>query len=307
MIDENAQEFAKDYFYRAFEERYYAPRDFIKNLRKQYLPFIEPLAKIYAGEPIFDIGCGRGEWLELMAEVGFSPFGVDLNEGMLQDCYEKKLPASQGDGIVFLRTLENESQVIVSAFHVVEHLTFQDLQVVIQEALRVLKPGGLLIMEMPNIENLRVSSSNFYLDPTHLRPIPVVLLSFLTDVFGFERTKVLRLQENSDLLKSMQISLLAVLTGVSPDCAVVAQKKADAECMQLFDEPFEKEYGITLETLAQNYDEGISRLEERVAQAEDVAQQYYTVVNSRSWRMTYPLRLIGKGIRCFVRKLQCID
>jgi len=303
MVDKNVQEFAMSHFYRAFEERHYAPREVIKNLRKQYLPFIEPLAKIYVGEPVFDIGCGRGEWLELMLEMGFSPFGIDLNEGMLQECYEKKLPASQGDGIAFLRTLQNESQVIVSAFHVVEHLTFHDLQCVIQEALRVLKPGGLLIMEMPNIENLRVSSSNFYLDPTHLRPIPVTLLSFLTETFGFTRTKVLRLQEDFNLDKLTQVSLLSVLTGVSPDCAVVAQKKANQEWLQLFDEPFAKEYGITLEQLAQKYDTSIScsisRLEARI---DNAWQHYYTIANSRSWKMTFPLRLAGKGARWIIRR-----
>ena len=167
-----------DKFYRAFEERYYAPRNVIKELRRQYLPFIKPLINIYPGAQTYDAGCGRGEWLELMLEHDFSPIGVDLDEGMLTGCWDKNLPGVQGDAIEHLVTFEDDSLAVVSAFHVVEHIAFDSLRTFVQHAWRALKPGGLLIMETPNPENIVVATRNFYLDPTHEKPIPIRAAGF---------------------------------------------------------------------------------------------------------------------------------
>jgi len=292
-------------FYRAFEERYYAPRETIKQLRRVYLPFVGPLKDIYQEGQIYDIGCGRGEWLELMAEMGWEVYGVDLDDGMLRDCYERGLPVSKGDGVAFLQSLPDESQVVVSAFHVVEHIPFDRLQILVQESLRVLKPGGLLILETPNPENIRVGTSNFYLDPTHAKPIPFQLLSFLTEYYGFARTKVLRLQESSNLAEPNEIQLINVLTGVSPDYAVVAQKKVLVAQLARFDVLFGKECGLTLEALSSRFEERLnhrfSEIEAKVQHAENSAQQaeiaLTAIHNSTSWRITAPLRMVGANVK----------
>ena len=176
-----------DNFYRAFEERHRGPRELILSRLAVYRPFISPLKLINLAPPAIDLGCGRGEWLELLLDEGFSPLGIDQDEEMLQGCREQNLPAQQGDAVAYLATLPNESQAVISAFHVVEHISFDQLRTVVSEAFRVLKPGGLLIMETPNPENIVVATRNFYLDPTHLRPIPPQLLSFLPEYYGFAR------------------------------------------------------------------------------------------------------------------------
>jgi SAM-dependent methyltransferase len=259
-------------FYRAFEERFYAPRSVIKNLRRQYLPFVQPLATLYPGCATFDIGCGRGEWLELMQELGMSPFGLDLDAGMLQGCHELNLPAQQGDAVAHLQTLADNSQAVVSAFHVVEHISFEQLRTVVSESLRVLQPGGLLIMETPNPENIVVATRNFYLDPTHLRPIPSLLLSFLSEYHGFARVHTMRLQESHELRQRSDITLMDVLGGVSPDYAVVAQKAASPDAMAHFAAPFTTHYGIDLNELAERYDSTLQRrmgaLDQRLANTE---------------------------------------
>jgi SAM-dependent methyltransferase len=257
-----------DGFYRAFEERYYAPRAVIKVLRSQYLSFVTPLATIYPQTSTFDVGCGRGEWLELMTEMDLKPYGVDLDDGMLSACVELNLPAEKGDAIEFLAKLSDESQIIVSAFHVVEHISFEQLRILVSEALRVLKPGGLLIMETPNPENIVVATRNFYLDPTHLRPVPAQLLSFVPEYYGFTRVKTVRLQESKELLQSVSLTLQNVLGGVSPDYAVIAQKAAVPEIMAATSGAFEVEYGLSLETLANRYD---LQAESRASKAEAVA------------------------------------
>ena len=276
-----------DGFYRAFEEKHRGSREMIKARLRAYHPFVEPLLQIASGSKTIDLGCGRGEWLELMTELGFDAHGVDLDEGMLAACVERGLSVDKGDAIGFLAALPNDSQAIVSAFHFVEHISFEQLQCVVSEALRVLKPGGLLIMETPNPENIVVSTCNFYLDPSHQRPIPPQLLSFLPDYHGFARVKTVRLQESKSLTQSAAVTLQDVLGGVSPDYAVVAQKAAPAQSLQTLDPAFNDEYGLSLDTLAMRYTAGqeasmqqieasMQQIEAKVWQAQEQAQQAAT-------------------------------
>lgn len=242
----------RDDFYRAFEDRFRGSRELIRSRLTVYLPFIEPLKSVYGEPAAVDLGCGRGEWLELLAENGFDARGVDLDEGMLAACRERGLPATQGDAIAFLQELPDESQAIVSGFHIAEHLPFAQLQLLVREALRVLKPAGLLILETPNPENFSVSSLTFHLDPTHRNPLPPALLSFLPEHYGFARVKVLRLAEQPELRDSDTASLGQVLGGVSPDYAVIAQKAAAKA--QLFDSAFNKEFGLDPHVLIERFD-----------------------------------------------------
>ena len=264
-------------FYREFEEKNYAPRVIIKEMRKVYLPFVRPLGMLYPHGKTYDLGCGRGEWLELMSSLEFEPFGVDLDEGMLVDCRERGLPVCQGDGISFIKTLPEESHIVVSAFHVIEHISLDDLKTFIKEALRILKPGGILLMETPNPENIRVATSNFYLDPTHVRPVPQLLLQFLTEFFGFKRNKLLRLQESVNILNSNDVNLINVLNDVSPDYAIIAQKDAVPEQLALFDASFEKEYGLSLISLAERYDQQLGNkffvIEAKLQQSETTGEE----------------------------------
>ncbi len=324
-----------DSFYRAFEERYRGPRELILSRLGVYRPFVSPLKSIYPAPPAIDLGCGRGEWIELLQLEGFSPLGIDQDEGMLQGCREQSLPARQGDAVAYLPTLPDESQAIVSAFHVVEHISFDQLRTVVSEALRVLKPGGLLIMETPNPENIVVATRSFYLDPTHERPIPPQLLSFVPEYYGFARTKIVRLQESQELAINQSPTLNDVLGGASPDYAVIAQKTAPAEITELFDQAFNQEYGLSLNTLVERYDASneacasrtdaratqtearATRAEARATQAEDRATQAEAratqaedratqaearvaeLLNSTSWKMTRPLRAARRAFHRF--------
>ncbi len=242
-------------FYRAFEERHRGSRELIESRLEVYLPFVEPLKSVYEAPEILDLGCGRGEWLELSQRNGFQAKGVDLDEGMLLACRELNLDVYQTDVLDYLRGQAADSLSVVSAFHVVEHIPFEALRQLVDEAYRVLKPGGLLILETPNSENLLVGTSSFYLDPTHQRPIPALLLTFVVEYAGFERVKTLYLQESPSLATAQQTTLINVLDGVSPDYAVIAQKKATEDVLALFDEPFERSYGLSLNTLAERYDQ----------------------------------------------------
>ena len=320
-------------FYRAFEDRHRGSRELITGRLEAYLSLIVPLKNLYEPASAVDLGCGRGEWLELIAQHGFLPQGVDLDEGMLAACHELGLPAVKGDAVGYLQNLADQSQCIVSGFHVAEHITFDQLETLMAQALRVLKPGGLLILETPNPENIAVGTNSFYLDPTHVRPLPPLLLSFLAEYHGFCRVKTLRLQEAPDLHNGgAQIGLLQVLEGVSPDYAIVAQKIATADILAKFDPAFSVPYGIGLAELAYRHDGAVAQqmtvlgqrnaelseqskalsersnaLDQRIAHIEtqaaavtmDLARiagleaERYALRNSVSWKITAPLRGIS--------------
>ena len=278
-------------FYRAFEDKFRGSRELIKSRLRVYLSFVEPLKNLDPDATAIDLGCGRGEWLELMKELGVRIHGIDLDDGMLSACRALDLSVETGDAISYLENLPDESQTVVSAFHVVEHITFEKLQLLVSEALRVLKPGGLLIMETPNPENIVVATRDFYLDPTHQRPIPPQLLSFLPEFYGFARTKIIRLQESKDVEMRADLTLQDVLSGASPDYAVVAQKRAVENLLSVLDYPFKLEYGLNLESLTGLYQSQMSmRFQKTELQAEQCQEILKSVPNNRSWPISAPLR-----------------
>lgn len=243
-----------DGFYRAFEDRYRGSRELIKLRLKTYLPFVRPLLDFYGKGEALDLGCGRGEWLELLAEAGFNAIGVDLDNIQLAACKGLGLNVRTADAIDFIKRLPDANLVLVTAFHLVEHLQFSQLQELVKEALRVLKPGGLLILETPNPENILTGTSNFYLDPMHQRPIPPQLLSFLPEYYGFRKVKILRLQETVRPRKKEQMSLLDVLNGVSPDYSVIAQREGDQSLLEATKDVFDVDTGCTLEQIISRYE-----------------------------------------------------
>lgn len=266
-------------FYRAFEDRHRGSRALIKSRLEVYHPFLAPLAALASPPAALDLGCGRGEWLELLIESGFSARGVDLDDEMLAACRDRGFDVSTADAVSALQSQPDASLALVSAFHLVEHIPFDQVRELIAQALRVLQPGGLLILETPNPENLVVGTANFYTDPSHLRPIPPLLLDFAVEFGGFARHKIVRLQEAAALREAVPLELISVLGGVSPDYAVIAQKSAELTLTMAFDPAFAASFGVDLATLAQRYEAqqasqrhdtqvGIARISERIAAVE---------------------------------------
>ena len=302
---------SSDKFYRDFEAAFRGDRQEITARLEVYLDFALPLLEVSTDRRVIDLGCGRGEWLELIGRSGFQAHGVDLDQGMLEDCYRLGLSAELGDAIEHLRQLPDNSQAIVSGFHIAEHLPFEVLQTLIQDALRVLEPGGLLILETPNAENLRVGTLSFHMDPTHNKPLPPGLLSFLPRHYGFSRSIVVRLQESPALRAASHASLFDVFAGVSPDFAVVAQKAADPSVLVRFDMAFERDRGLTLETLAGRFEAQLARqadfaalkeafeqhAETLSAEVEQLRSRTDAVYSSTSWRITAPMRQLVDLLR----------
>jgi SAM-dependent methyltransferase len=272
------------FFYKAFEDRHRGSRELIKSRLEVYIEFIRKIQSVHFDAFALDLGCGRGEWLELLQDNQFNASGIDLDDEMLAACRSRGLNVQIGDAITHLKSLPDNNLSIISGFHIAEHLSFDNLQTLIRESLRTLKPAGILILETPNPDNLVVGSSSFYLDPTHLRPLPSALLTFMVEYFGFNRVKVLGVQESIALREELgPTSLFAVLSGVSPDYAVIAQKYGDAATLASFDALFMKDYGLTLEVLANRYQKRFDAMERKTEFLEARLNQIWKILKPFKW------------------------
>jgi O-antigen chain-terminating methyltransferase len=182
-----------DPLYLSFEDRYRGTRADIKERQRVYVARVEAAYASTDRAPVVDIGCGRGEWLELLLEAGIASRGFDLNRVAVEECGERGLQAELADGLEALAALPAESCSAVTAFHIIEHLPFESVVKLLDDSLRVLRPGGVLIVETPNPGNLLVAAERFYLDPTHRNPLPSELTAFLLQSRGFENVEILPL------------------------------------------------------------------------------------------------------------------
>ena len=159
---------------------------------ERYLPYLDCAQVGQPGWPVLDLGCGRGEWLTVLGKRGLLARGGDTNPAMLDEARRQGLDVSNLDLIAALRSAETCSIGAVTSFQVVEHLDPNTLLELFQQAMRVLHPGGVLLLETPNPENLQVGAYSFWLDPTHVRPIPPPLLAHSASYFGFIDVAIVR-------------------------------------------------------------------------------------------------------------------
>ena len=182
-----------DSFYAALEDEFRGSREQIRERLSFYLPTLTEGGIGGESMPVLDVGCGRGEWLELLRENHLQATGIDLNRVLLAMCRERGLPVLEAEAVEYLQSLPEASLGAVTGFHILEHLPLPQLLDLLNEAKRVLKPGGVAIFETPNPNNVFVGSRYFYLDPTHRHPIPPLLGRFLAEARGFERVEILEL------------------------------------------------------------------------------------------------------------------
>jgi O-antigen chain-terminating methyltransferase len=188
-----------DAFYLSLEDHFRGSPSEIKERLKVYLPLVEKAraAASDAQQPVLDIGCGRGEWLELLRETGVPASGVDSNRALVAEGRARDLSIVEADLMDYLRDLPDESLWAMTGFHIIEHLPLEQLLKLLDETIRVLRPGGLVIFETPNPENVLVGSCNFYFDPTHRNPLPAPIMKFMLESRGLNRAEIMRLNPSA--------------------------------------------------------------------------------------------------------------
>ena len=244
-----------DKFYKSFEDKFRGDKSEIKKRLLAYEPFLQILKQNDEKPAAVDLGCGRGEWLEILKQNGFAARGCDVSDEMIKECEKNDLEAKKQGAIEFLGQLQDSSLALVGAFQLVEHLEFNELCELIKQAHRVLKDGGILILETPNPENLRVATLNFYLDATHVKPIPPMLLEYLCEFEGFSDTFMMRLNSNlsfSEDLQNQNVTLRDVLSSVGLDYAILGLKNGDEKTREAFLNAAKS--GYSFEELADRFD-----------------------------------------------------
>ena len=188
-----------DPLYASFEDRYRGTRAEIKERQRIYLSRLNAATAAADQAPVVDIGCGRGEWLELLKEAGIAGRGFDLNRVAVEESRARGLNVELADGLEALAALAPRSCSAVTGFHIIEHLPFESVVKLLDEALRVLRAGGVLILETPNPANLLVAAERFYLDPTHQKPCVPLTVQFVAEQRGLVNVEIVRIRQPNQL------------------------------------------------------------------------------------------------------------
>ena len=174
-----------DSLYVAFEDRFRGSRETIREGARVYLRWIQEALKRAGKGPVLDVACGRGEWLELLKEQGIPAKGVDLNRAAVEQCRELGLEVVEEDAIEHVRKQHKNVFSAVTCFHYVEHVDYRSLVALLDESLRILRPGVVAIFETPNARNLLVTGGDFFRDPTHQHPVFPDTLEAIAELRGF--------------------------------------------------------------------------------------------------------------------------
>jgi SAM-dependent methyltransferase len=170
--------------YVGFEDSFRGSSDEIRSRVHDYLPLFEGAADV------LDIGCGRGEFLEVLATYGIKGRGVDINHAMVERCRTRGLDVAEGDAVQYLDGLPDASLGGLLAVQVVEHLQADQLVRLLELAYHKLRPGSRIALETINPACWYAFFASYIRDITHVHPIHPDTLRYLLIASGFQRVEI---------------------------------------------------------------------------------------------------------------------
>lgn len=204
-------------FYLIFEELFRGDYNKILKQQSYYLKYLDfPNTK--DSDIFLDLGCGRGEFLELLKKLAIHGRGVDANAYVIQNLQKKGFDVIQADIYKYLMTLENSTLLGISAFQVVEHLEFDYLEHLLEMSYQKIKEKGVLILETVN-SWCTWGLGSYYLDPTHIKLYAPDMMEILLHQIGFRDIKIIYYAPISEELR-IKTNILANYAGY----AIVAYK-----------------------------------------------------------------------------------
>ena len=170
--------------YVQFEDRHRGTREEIRHRQRAYLDLFTGAGRV------LDVGCGRGEFLELCREAGIEARGIDVDAAMVARCREAGFAAEQADALAYLDAEPDGGLGGIFSAQVIEHIPPEALIALVRLAYRKLRPGGVLLCETPNPACLTVFSGAFYVDLSHLKPIHPEAARFVLEAAGFRDVEI---------------------------------------------------------------------------------------------------------------------
>ena len=186
--------------YCALENKFRGTRDVIKHRQAGYLEYILKAYQNSKGDYLLDVGCGRGEFLEILSENDIPSRGIDINEANINICKDHGLNVEIADALQFMKSIKNNSLIGVTAFQFVEHLYITHLIELIKISFNKIRNGGIIILETVNPYSF-FALKNFFLDPTHKTPIPLETLKLFVEAAGFIDVEVKLVYPVEDAMK----------------------------------------------------------------------------------------------------------
>ncbi len=167
------------YSYVGFEDRYRGAWEAIRDRQREYVPLFE------GASDVLDVGCGRGEFLDLLRDAGIAARGVDANPAMVAACRSRGLEAATGDALAFLEALPDGALGGLFSAQVVEHLPPDTLVRLVRVAWRKLRPGSTIAIETINPSCWLAFFETYLRDITHIKPLHPETLRYLLAASGF--------------------------------------------------------------------------------------------------------------------------
>lgn len=174
-----------DFTYLMLENRYRGSESEIKDRLRVYPPIFQA-----AKAPILEIGCGRGELLELFKEAKIPAYGAELDSGMIAWCKEKGLEVQSTDGIAHLRSLPDKSLGGLIATQVIEHLQIETLTELLKLCASKIQPGGRIVLETINSGSIVALTQHYFRDPTHVWPLHPETMRYLMELAGLKTLEI---------------------------------------------------------------------------------------------------------------------
>jgi 2-polyprenyl-3-methyl-5-hydroxy-6-metoxy-1,4-benzoquinol methylase len=186
--------------YVGFEDQFRGSPDEIRRRVEDYLPIFTRTGEQGSGiadresgiadGAVLDVGCGRGEFLELLRERGVRARGIDVNPAMVEVCRAKGLETETGDALTYLRGLPDASLAGLFAAQVVEHLEPRYLAQLLDAAFEKLRPGAPIVLETINPACWFAFFESYIRDLTHVRPVHPDTLKYLLVATGFQHVNI---------------------------------------------------------------------------------------------------------------------
>jgi SAM-dependent methyltransferase len=170
--------------YLLFEKQFRGPRDDLKIKQSRYIDLFRGCRNI------LDLGCGRGEFLELMGQSNLVATGVDNNQDMVDLCAERGLTVTSANIFDYLNNVSDGSVDGFFCAQVVEHLPPEKILELMHLCFQKAQRGAVMVCETVN-PSCSYALSEFWLDPTHVRPVPAKLLRFMAQQAGFQVRSVI--------------------------------------------------------------------------------------------------------------------